>query len=61
MRTHFDRTTEKMRQTIKQAGYLRLALTRIATYTAIFTFFGVLTKLIGEAISLQTRLAEVST
>jgi len=61
MGTHFTRTTEKMRQTIKQTGYLRLALTRIATYTAIFTFFGSLTKLIGEAISLQTRLAEVST
>jgi len=61
MGTHFERTTDKMRQTIKQTGYLKLALTRIATYTAIFTFFGVLTKLIGEAISLQTRLAEVST
>lgn len=61
MGTHFERTTDKMRQTIKQSGYLRLALIRIATYTAIFTFFGALTKLLGEAISLQTRFAEVST
>lgn len=61
MGTHFERTTEKMRQVIKQTGYLQLALKRIAIYTAIFTFFGALIKLIGEAISLETRLAEVST
>jgi TP901 family phage tail tape measure protein len=61
MGTHFQRTTTRMREFIGQTGYVKLALTRIATYTAIFTFFGTLAKLIGEAITLQRAFAEVST
>jgi len=59
--TALGRTTDKTRKAIKDFGYLRLAMMRIATYTAIFSFFAGLGKLISNLITLELRLAEVST
>lgn len=57
----WERTQKRVAEVVKQNGYLSLSLTRIATYTAIFTFFGSMAKLLKDNIELQLRLAEVST
>lgn len=59
--THLDRTQAKVKQTVDQFGYLALSLKRIATYSAIFTFFGGMARLLGQVTELQLRQAEVST
>ena len=59
--THLDRTQAKVKQTVDQFGYLHLSLKRIATYSAIFTFFGGMARLLGQVTELQLRQAEVST
>jgi TP901 family phage tail tape measure protein len=56
-----QRTRTRMAEFVGQAGYLGLALTRIATYTGIFTFFGLMAKSVKDNIELQQRFAEVST
>jgi TP901 family phage tail tape measure protein len=55
------RTVKRMNEVVKANGYLWLSLTRIATYTGIFSFFGAVGKLLKDNIELNTRLAEVST
>ena len=55
------RATEKIREMVSQKGYLYYSMKRIASYTAIFSFFGSLAKLIGETVELELRLAEVNT
>ena len=55
------RAEEKMGKMVSQSGYLYYALKRIATYSAIFSFFGALVRQIAGIIDLETRLVEVST
>jgi TP901 family phage tail tape measure protein len=59
--THMQRTLDKTRKAVDQFGYMYLALKRIATYTAIFSFFAKMGQLLGQVVQLELRQAEVAT
>lgn len=55
------RATEKLKAMTDQKGYLYYSMKRIASYTAIFTFFTGLIKIFSDVVELELRMAEVST
>lgn len=59
--TATDRATGKLKEMVTQKGYLFYSIKRIASYSAIFTFFGSLVKMFSDVIELELRLAEVNT
>lgn len=61
MATATGRATDKLKEMVTQKGYLLYSLKRIASYSAIFSFFGALIKMLGNVIQLELRLAEVNT
>lgn len=56
-----ERATQRLKDMVTQKGYLLYAMKRIASYSAIFSFFGGLIKMFGSVIELELRLAEVNT
>jgi TP901 family phage tail tape measure protein len=61
MSTATGRATEKLKDMVTQKGYLFYSIKRIASYSAIFSFFGALIKMVGNVVQLELRLAEVNT
>jgi len=59
--TSMQRTMDKTKKAVNQFGYLYLSLKRIATYTAIFSFFAKTIQLLGQVVELELRQAEVMT
>ena len=59
--TASSRATDKLKDMVTQKGYLLYSMKRIVAYSAIFTFFGSLVKMLGDVVSLELALAEVNT